>query len=118
MYDTNHEGVSAKDIVEVTLRWETQAFAKLMEGFKIEDYKHDPWNPKSRANGRLWQSLRKDHVKNMIKFWNTRSQQHQDEHFAYVLNFGENEKNHRSDLYNWAKYVWETVGDFENADES
>ncbi len=32
MYDTNHEGVSAEDIVEVTLRWENQAFEKIMEG--------------------------------------------------------------------------------------
>ncbi len=44
----------------------------------------------------------------MINFWNNKSQQHQDDHFAYLYKLRDNEKE-RSDLYSWAEYVWGNV---------
>lgn len=62
MFNTNHEGVSAEDIVEVTLRWESQAFEKIMEGEKEAEYEFFP-NPDKRPRGPHFVSLQKDLLK-------------------------------------------------------
>lgn len=46
------------------------------------------------------------------------SQQHQDDHLAFSVNFMNNAQKEQSDLYNWAEYVWDNVGNCGPAHES